>query len=290
MQEGLVQFDPATVPAYYSGKTREILCKYGPGPRIHFHVGVFNTTVSRQVSDDREVLRQRLTTAQEAALEKAAAAWHAASGVPRRLLDIGCGLGGGSLYWAQEFQTQVTALTVTPDHIPLIADFAEKAGVSDRVTAILGDIHDLREERAFDAAIAIESSGYMDRARLFTAVARALKPGGWFGIQEHFPQDNRWTRFLDGYYKTRLGTLPEYLAAAQATGFDLIADEDLTDHAAEFWLQSQAWATAQLDSRTSPIPAQRLIESALTHGKLHRIWRDHAVETRLLLFNLRRPQ
>lgn len=108
-------------------------------------------------------------------------------------------------------------------------------------------MHAFTADRKYDAAYANESSGYMDRERLFKVVAQSLKPGGWFGIQEHFICRPEWTEFIDGYYKTRLGTLTEYLTAAEAAGFELEQDEDVTDRVAEFWVQSMAWNTAELD-------------------------------------------
>ncbi len=127
------------------------------------------------------------------------------------LLDVGCGVGGGSLYWAQEHGAQVTALTVTAEHIRVIWDFARQGGVANRITSVLGDIYALTERRRYDGAYANESSGYMDRERLFEVMAGALKQGAWFGIQEHFICCPEWTEFIDSYYKTRLGTLTEYI-------------------------------------------------------------------------------
>ncbi|MEX2980273.1 cyclopropane-fatty-acyl-phospholipid synthase family protein [Streptomyces sp. C36] len=283
--------DETLVPSYYSRKTTDILHKYGPGPRVHFHVGLFDTGSAPNTTVSQSMLRRRLFDSQETALAHAARAWNVAENPPAQLFDIGCGLGGGSIYWAQEYGCSVTAITVTAKHVPVMAELVRQAGVEDKVTPVLGDIHDLREEQTYDAAVAIESSGYMDRERLFSVVAKALKPGGWFGIQEHFLCRPEWTTFIDGYYKTRLGTLPEYISAAHSAGFTLEQDEDLTDRVAEFWVQSMAWTTAELDrvehsGAASPISADRLLESALAHSKLFRVWRDHAVETRQLLFRL----
>ncbi|WP_030249871.1 SAM-dependent methyltransferase [Streptomyces violens] len=286
-----IGFDEAQVPLYYSRKTADILHKYGPGPRVHFHMGMFEADATPNTTVSQRVIRRRILESQEAVLNHAAKSWGVPAAPPRDLLDIGCGVGGGSIYWAQEYGAHVKGLTVTGEHVPIMRDFVRQAGVQDRVTAALGDIHDLREQRAYDAAVAIESSGYMDRERLFSVVAKALRPGGWFGIQEHFVCRPEWTEFIDGYYKTRLGTLTEYINAARAAGFELEQDEDITDRVAEFWVQSMAWTTAELETaeRTgipSPIRRERLMESERTHGKLFRIWRDHAVETRLLLFRL----
>ncbi|MBU7600633.1 class I SAM-dependent methyltransferase [Streptomyces sp. P38-E01] len=282
-------FDETQVPLYYSRKTKDILHKYGPGPRVHFHLGLFGKDEAPNTTVAQDVLRRRITDSQERVLTHAAQQWRVDHRPSAEILDIGCGLGGGSIFWAQKHGASVQGLTVAEDHIPVIEDLARRAGVSDRVRARAQDVHELDEESRYDGAVAIESSGYMDRERLFAVAAKALRPGGWFGIQEHFICRPEWTEFIDAYYKTRLGTLTEYIRSARQAGLELEQDEDITDGVAEFWVQSMAWSTAELEraERTgepSPIKRERLTESALTHGKLFRIWRDHAVETRLLLF------
>ncbi|MFD5620667.1 SAM-dependent methyltransferase [Streptomyces yangpuensis] len=280
------------VRLYYSRKTQEILHKYGPGPRVHFHVGLYpdgppETTVPQNT------LKHGLFAAQERIVDHAARTWGAYETPPRRLLDIGCGLGGTSLYWAQEHGTSVTGLTVAAEHLPIVRHFALHTGVADRVRPVLADVHDLDETHAYDAVYANESSGYTDRARLFEVVARALVPGGWFGIQEHFVGASEWREFMDGYYRTRLGRRGEYLAAAEAAGFELVQDEDVTDAVAEFWVQSMAWNTAELDRLRAGSGAgagawtgDRLEQSTIAHSKFFRLWREHAVETRLLRFRI----
>ncbi len=284
-------FDGHQVPLYYSKKTADIIYKYGPGPRVHFHVGLFDADDTPNTTVGQQVVKRRLVHSQQRILDHMARSWDVGAYPLDSLLDVGCGLGGGSIFWAQEFGAQVTSLTNTADHIPVIADFARKAGVEDQVTPLLTDVHNLGELHKYDAAVAVESSGYMDRARLFSVMAHALRPGGWFGVQEHFLCRPEWTEFIDGYYKTRLGTLTEYITAAREAGFDLEQDEDVTDRVSEFWVQSMAWNTLELDrleaGEESPIARERLLDSALTHGKFFRVWRDHAVETRLLLFRLR---
>ncbi|MEU8432707.1 methyltransferase domain-containing protein [Streptomyces sp. NPDC029216] len=284
-------FDETQIPLYYSRKTADILHKYGPGPRVHFHMGIFDPGAAPNTTVPQRVLKSRIVESQEAIVDHAARTWGAYANPPASVLDIGCGVGGGSLYWAQQHGAAVTGLTVAAEHVPIIEEFARQGGVADRVTPLLADVHDFTPRRRYDAAYANESSGYMDRERLFQVVAGALKPGGWFGIQEHFICRPEWTDFIDGYYKTRLGTLTEYITAAAAAGFELEQCEDVTDRVAEFWVQSMAWNTCELDriesaGRPFAWTRERLLESTITHGKLFRIWRDHAMETRLLLFRL----
>ena len=200
-------FDERQVPLYYSRKTADILHKYGPGPRVHFHMGLFapgstpNTTVSQRV------LKRRIVESQEAIVEHAARTWGAYASPParaarhrlrgrRRLALLGAG--------ARRVRHRPHRRRGTrPGHRAVRAP-GRRGRPGHPARSPMSTASPPAEE--FDAAYANESSGYMDRERLFQVVAKALKPGGWFGIQEHFICRPEWTEFIDGYYKTRLGT------------------------------------------------------------------------------------
>ena len=62
-------------------------------------------------------------------LRHAAEVWDASARLSGKILDVGCGLGGGSIFWAEEFGAQVTALTCVPSHADHIDRFAAQAGV-----------------------------------------------------------------------------------------------------------------------------------------------------------------
>lgn len=128
------EFDESQVPLYYTRKTADILHKYGPGPRVHFHMGLFAPGATPNTTVSQRALKRRIVESQETIVEHAARSWGAYSTPPGSVLDIGCGVGGGSLYWAQQHGATVTGLTVAADHIPVIEDFARQAGVGDRVT------------------------------------------------------------------------------------------------------------------------------------------------------------
>src|SRR5579859_3681089 len=113
---------PENLVAYYEGKTRDISERYGPGPRVHYHTGLIDEPPPPGAS--AEVLRQRLVDAQERMLRYAAGVWHAPSNLCGDVLDVGCGLGGGAIFWAQEFGATVTAVTIAPSHLELVAKFA----------------------------------------------------------------------------------------------------------------------------------------------------------------------
>ncbi|MFD0420124.1 SAM-dependent methyltransferase [Streptomyces sp. NPDC127108] len=280
--------DPGEVFAYYAKKMPDVMYKYGPGPRVHFHVGLFPADARINTSVPRETLRKRLIDAQESMLDFAAEEWGADQAAPRRILDVGCGLGGGALYWAQRLGSEVTAVTNMPEHVPVIKGLASSAGVSHLVTPLLMDAHHMDIPVRHDAAVAFESVCHMDRRRVFPATAKVLKPGGWFALEDHFVVRDEWDGIINGYYATNTGSVREYEEVAEACGFTLERDTEITDRVVEFWVQSMAWTASELDhgyaTNQWALPERRLIDSAVAHGRFFRAWRDRAAQTRLLFF------
>ncbi|WNZ62436.1 class I SAM-dependent methyltransferase [Myxococcus sp. MxC21-1] len=161
------------VSAYYEAKTERLLQRYGPGPRVHYHSGLVDVVPPPGASS--EVLRDTVHAAQEALLvELARAVGRFPDG--GEVLDVGCGLGGGALYWATEHQAHVTAVTNVPSHVALVRGFAEAAGVSARVRPILCDALSVPGRAAFDAVVAVESACYLPRAEWFRRTRTLLKP------------------------------------------------------------------------------------------------------------------
>ena len=134
------------VSAYYEAKTERLLQRYGPGPRVHYHSGLVDVVPPPGATP--ATLRSSVHSAQEAMLAELT---RAVGRFPDggEVLDIGCGLGGGSLYWAMEHRAHVTAVTNVPSHVALVRGFAEVAGVGARVRPILCDLSLLLTEKKY---------------------------------------------------------------------------------------------------------------------------------------------
>src|SRR5262249_2697827 len=151
--------------AYYEGKTQAILQRYGPGPRVHYHTGFVDEP--QPLDAQAHVLRQRLVAAQERMLRHTATVWRAQSTLHGDVLDVGCGLGGGSIFWAQEFGARVTAVTIAPSHVDWVMRFAARAGVASRVRPLVCDAREVPGDHCFDAAVAVDASSSFPRAGWF---------------------------------------------------------------------------------------------------------------------------
>jgi cyclopropane fatty-acyl-phospholipid synthase-like methyltransferase len=103
-----------------------------------------------------------------------------------RVLDVGAGIGGPARWLAATVGCHVTALELQPDLNQTAADLTRRCGLSGRVTHLAGDILDgVPAEGTYDAVISYLAILHIpDRARLFTACHRALRPGGGMYIED----------------------------------------------------------------------------------------------------------
>jgi tocopherol O-methyltransferase len=234
--------------AYYDSKTCGILERYGPGPRVHYHTGLVDDPALPGSSTQE--LRQRLVAAQERALYHAAQVWGASSTLSGDVLDVGCGLGGGAIFWAQEFGARVTAVTCVASHVDLVARFAAQAGVQSRVQPLLCDALEVPGENRFETAVAIDSSGYLSRGPWFRRLASLLRPGGRVHIADCFLGRPEYEEPFNSYWHTRIGAIAQYLAAAEEARFRLESVQDISHRTEHFWTTTVALMEAEAQEKT----------------------------------------
>jgi SAM-dependent methyltransferase len=220
------------VAAYYDAKTEGILRRYGPGPRVHYHTGLVDNLPPLGLT--AEALRVLIHESQELLLHELALAiggWRRG----REVLDVGCGLGGGSLYWAMEYGARVTAITIAPTHVPLVRRFAQSVGMEEQVTPLLCDALEVPGRECFDLAVAVESSCYLPRREWFRKLRTLLRPGGKVAIADCFLGRPELAAPFDRYWRTRIGSVEEYLRAANEAGLELELHQDMSSRAVTFW-------------------------------------------------------
>jgi SAM-dependent methyltransferase len=267
------------VAAYYDAKTESILRRYGPGPRVHYHTGLVDSVP--QPGLPAQTLRGLIQESQELLLRELALAvggWRKG----REVLDVGCGLGGGSLYWAMEYGAQVTAITIAPTHVPWVRRFAQRVGVEEQVSVHLCDALEVPGRERFELAVAVESSCYLPRREWFRKLRTLLRPGGLVAIADCFVVRPELAAPFDRYWRTRIGSVDEYLRAATEAGLELELHQDLSASAVSFWALTLDLTTREREAEpTGPRNGGRsvsqrehlrmmqgLIDGGLHHGLL----------------------
>ena len=265
------------VAQYYERKTDSILRRYGPGPRVHFHTGFLDEPATKTTAP---LLRAEIRESQERMLRDSADAWDLRNIAFRQVLDVGCGLGGAAIFWAEEFGSDVTAITIAPSHVPLIASFAAEAGVSSQVHPLLCDALEVPGDERFDAVLSLDSSCYLNRPAWFLRVAELLRRGGRLFIADCFVEQEAYRAAFDRYWCARIGAVEEYLAAAQAAGLRLERRDDVSVLVANFWgttmalirLEAQATNASQAENlkwreslRVHSLMREGLLDGGLRH-------------------------
>jgi len=105
-----------------------------------------------------------------------------------RILEIGPGPGWLGIILAQKCpQFQIIGLDTSEQYLESARENAAQEGVADQITYLQGDVcymEDL-DSQSFDAVISSQSLHYWSPARnAFNEIARVLKPGGLFCIED----------------------------------------------------------------------------------------------------------
>jgi tocopherol O-methyltransferase len=105
------------------------------------------------------------------------------------ILDIGCGLGGSSLYLAMHYNASVTGITISPVQIEMAIQAA--AGQKLDANFLLMDAEAMSFQKKFDVLWSVESISHYQNVRgFFASAAKLLKPGGSFAITDWFKKEN----------------------------------------------------------------------------------------------------
>ena len=158
-----------------------------------------------------------------------------------RILDIGCGLGGSSLFLAKKFHASVTGITISSVQV----EMANRAATEQHLDAnfLLMDAEAMIFDQQFDVLWSVESiSHYQDRQKFFDSAAKFLKPGGTFAITDWFKKENltpaETRRLIEPIEKgmfVELQIMDDYEKYFRSNGLQILRREILTKNCARTW-------------------------------------------------------
>ncbi|CEJ42867.1 methyltransferase domain-containing protein [Umezakia ovalisporum] len=96
------------------------------------------------------------------------------------ILDVGCGIGGSSLYLAGKFNAKATGITLSPVQARRAKERAMDAGLSGRTQFQVANAQAMPfADDSFDLVWSLESGEHMpDKTKFLQECYRVLKPGG----------------------------------------------------------------------------------------------------------------
>jgi len=218
----------------------------------------------------------------------------------KEILDVGCGIGGSSIYLAQKFNARAVGITLSPVQASRATERAQEAGLATDVQFQVADALDMPfADDTFDFVWSMESGEHMpDKEKFLQECYRVLKPGGTFLMATwcHRPitpatgeltadEKQHLADIYRVYCLPYVISLPEYEAIAHNLPFQNICTADWSDAVAPFW-------DIVIDSAFEPKAIFGLLQSgwstiqaALSLGLMSRGYRRGLIRFGLLCAN-----
>jgi tocopherol O-methyltransferase len=158
-----------------------------------------------------------------------------------RVLDIGCGVGGASLWLASELDCKVTGVTISPVQIEMASEATKH--LRNRPTFLLDDANHLSVEGSFDVVWAVEVISHLsNRGGFFSRVVDLLVPGGRYCEAAWLKDDGlsasdekKYIRPIEEGMLVSLPDLTEYKSYMDKNRLRLTYYEDASPMVAKTW-------------------------------------------------------
>lgn len=202
-----------------------------------------------------------------------------------RVLDVGCGLGGGAFYMAQHYGVTVQGIDLSVNMITLAQERCLAAGLAAQVAFTHGDILTFAPQQGYDRIYSRDVFLHIhDKPQLLQVLKACLKPGGRLLFTDYCCGPSEKSPEFAAYIAQRgydLQTVMAYQQLLAAAGFELITAEDRTEHFIRL-----------LEQEVAAMPTDQFAPStllALRHAWQDKIARARRGEQRWGLFLAQRP-
>ena len=158
-----------------------------------------------------------------------------------RLLDLGCGWGGLSVWAARHHDVEVVALTLSKKQYEFVTERVAREGLTGKITPVLADYRDYKPAEKFNQIISvemIEAVGPHNFVNYYQNLRDLLKPGGIAVVQAITVEENRYddARYDIDFVKEYIfpgGACPSQSLLSKlgaGVGFQELDCEDITEH------------------------------------------------------------
>jgi tocopherol O-methyltransferase len=158
-----------------------------------------------------------------------------------RILDVGCGLGGTSLFLAREFQCHTHGISVSAKQVAHARRSAKRKRLSSLTSFDVADAEQVQfPHNSFDLVWVMESSEHFnDRAGFFSRVSEWLRPQGMLLLASwtanHKVEMNRLRPVAEASICPNFSCFHEYCAMMRDAGLRIQMHQDITDSVMKTW-------------------------------------------------------
>lgn len=153
---------------------------WGNYDNLALHMGYYEDN-EKEISHEESLLKMNEIVSDAAKLQEG-----------DLVLDAGCGVGGSSIWWAQNRGCKAKGVSLVDNEIFLAKKLSADKKLDSMVTFEKMDITDLKfDYESFDVVIAIESFCYaLDKNNFLKEAFRVLKKGGRLVISDYFSRNS----------------------------------------------------------------------------------------------------
>ena len=163
-----------------------------------------------------------------------------------KLLDVGCGMGGSSLYLAKQCGLSTTGITLSAKQVKIATEAAAQAGLSNQVHFYVEDALEMSsiQDHSIDVLWSLESCEQFFAKDLFVKEAyRVLKPGGqmmlatWCSDREEYRDADakKYQKLCRAFDLPYMPTIQYYQNLLTQQGFAIQTAEEWTRFVAKSW-------------------------------------------------------
>ncbi|KAM7417573.1 hypothetical protein PAMA_017285 [Pampus argenteus] len=150
----------------------------------------------------------------------------------QKVLDVGCGIGGGDFYMAKSFGVEVLGLDLSENMV----EIAMERAITEKLPSVQFEVADATKrmfpDGSFDVIYSRDTILHIDdKLALFKRFHSWLKPGGQLLISDYCCGEKPWTPQFEDYVKQRgyvLYTPSQYGKFIEEAGFCNVQAEDRT--------------------------------------------------------------
>ncbi|XP_073289401.1 gamma-tocopherol methyltransferase, chloroplastic isoform X1 [Primulina huaijiensis] len=169
---------------------------------------------------------------------------------PRKIVDVGCGIGGSSRYLARKYEAECLGITLSPVQAQRAQALAAAQGLVGKVSFQVADaLNQPFPDGKFDLVWSMESGEHMpDKAKFVNELARVAAPGGTIIIitwchRDLSPSEESLTpqetallnKICDAYYLPAWFSIADYIKLLQSLSLEDIKAADWSEFVAPFW-------------------------------------------------------
>jgi|SRR3989344_8770111 len=160
-----------------------------------------------------------------------------------KVLDIGCGVGGTSIWLAKNYDCDVTGITISPVQVRMAEKASRVIKISNMPHFFVFDANNLNLKGKYDLLWAVEMISHLEkRKEFFNNCSRLLKKDGKLCIADWFKKENltekeesKYIEPINDRMMVSLWTSKEYISELEKNGLKLIYHKNISNEVKKTW-------------------------------------------------------